>query len=200
MFRPRHLLAALAMCLLAATLVPATAAAGACGARSTRQAFAPWGDANDYFRIPNGGFESGTTSWQVSGGSVVTANAPWRVFGSADARALRIPAGASATSASFCVAWGEGTVRLFVHSAGVSVGSSFLQVRLTTALNGATATAVHAIDGSAPGWRVSPPLSIPMLANPVNAPSQSLAIAFSQVGTPTTYSVDDVAVDPLKCC
>ena len=46
------------------------------------QVFAPWQDYANYNLAPNGGLESGTTGWSVSGGaSVVSGNQPFAVRG-----------------------------------------------------------------------------------------------------------------------
>src|SRR3954447_16302140 len=45
--------------------------------------FAPWGDWSTYYFAPNGGFESGTANWSLSGGAAVVTqqNEPWFLAG-----------------------------------------------------------------------------------------------------------------------
>ena len=72
--KPLVVLAVLACTL---TLVP-SASAGACGSRTVSQPFAPWGDTNDYFALPDGGFESSLFGWDLLAGDVwFGANQPW---------------------------------------------------------------------------------------------------------------------------
>src|SRR3954451_14553832 len=76
----------------------------ACLTRTETNAFSTWGDTNAYFQVPNGGFESATTDWALTGGaSVVSGNEPWKVAGSTNAKSLRIPNGATAESRTICV-------------------------------------------------------------------------------------------------
>src|SRR4051794_5101916 len=69
---------------------------GGCGA--TAPVFLPWGDFAGYYFAPNGGFESGSTGWTLSGGAAVVqqANEPWYLAGFGS-RALQIPSGGSAS-------------------------------------------------------------------------------------------------------
>ena len=70
---------------LAAVVVPTVSAqaADACTTRTTAQAFAAFGDTNNYFAIGGGTFESGDlSSFGLTGGpSVVAENEPWHVLG-----------------------------------------------------------------------------------------------------------------------
>ncbi|MEA2144322.1 MAG: hypothetical protein QOI64_2752, partial [Solirubrobacteraceae bacterium] len=65
--------AAAAIAAIAFTAAPAVAdtgpSPGGCPAVPTVQAFAPWQDFADYFLAPNGDFEAGASSWQLSGGA-----------------------------------------------------------------------------------------------------------------------------------
>src|SRR5690242_13788194 len=94
----------------AALVVPAASAqaADACTTRTTTQAFAVFGDTNNYFPIGGGTFESGSLSnFAVTGSpSIVNENEPWQVLGAPSSRSLALPAGATLT-ATFCVQVGE---------------------------------------------------------------------------------------------
>ena len=65
---------------------------GGCGV--TAPVFLPWGDYSGYYFAPNGGFESGSTSWTLSGGAAVVTqdNEPWYLAGFGS-HALSIPTG-----------------------------------------------------------------------------------------------------------
>jgi len=81
------------------------------------QPFSQWGDDANYTLAPNGGFESGTDGWKVSGGAeAVSGNEPWYVRGAGDSRSLHLPRGASATSGTVCVGLEHPTMRFFVRS------------------------------------------------------------------------------------
>src|SRR4051812_49794486 len=81
---------------LAAVVVPTVSAqaADACTTRTTTQAFASFGDTNNYFAIGGGTFESGNLSYfgLAGGPSVVTENEHWRVIGFTHARSVALPA------------------------------------------------------------------------------------------------------------
>ena len=83
-----------------------------------------WGDSHSYFLMPNGGFESGATSWGISGdATVVSGNESYYANGATDSKSLAFPAGASATSPTICVGRGESSFRLFVKNPGVDRGA-----------------------------------------------------------------------------
>ena len=73
---------------------------GGCGV--TAPVFLPWGDYSGYYFAPNGGFESGSSNWTLSGGAAVVTqdNEPWYLAGFG-LHALSIPTGGSA-STSVC--------------------------------------------------------------------------------------------------
>ena len=56
-----------------------------CTTRTESTVFSTWGDTYSYFKMANGGLESGATDWTLSGGAAVASgNEPWKVAGSAD--------------------------------------------------------------------------------------------------------------------
>src|SRR4051812_31217583 len=59
--------------------------------------FLPWGDWATYYFGPNGGFESGSNGWTLSGGAAVVTqnNEPWYLAGFGS-HALAVPARGSA--------------------------------------------------------------------------------------------------------
>jgi hypothetical protein len=169
-----------------------------CTGRAEAPVFAAWGDAFSYFRVPNGGFESGTTDWALTGGAgVVTGNEPHRVGGTTDTRSLRIPAGATAESRTICVSRGEDTIRLFVNNARVSGSILHVEaiVRSTTGQIAQTAFDVNG-DAAPAGWAPTMRLGIPNLLGGTG--TEELTLRFTTRGTAATWSVDDVYVDPYK--
>jgi hypothetical protein len=192
--------AALVVGLLGASsgTVLAFGSAVPCGARAEAPVFAAWGDTFNYFRVQNGGFESGTTDWAVTGGAgVVTGNEPNKVGGSLDAKSLRIPAGGTAESRTICVSQGEDTIRLFVNNARVS-GSILHVEAIVRSATGQTAQTAFDVNGDAAptGWAPTMRLTIPNLLG--GNGTQELTLKFSTRGTAATWSIDDVYVDPFK--
>src|SRR4051812_20039110 len=85
---------------------------GGCGA--TAPVFAPWGDWATYYFAPNGGVESGSTGWTLSGGAAVVAqnNEPWFLAGFGS-HALELPTGGTA-AINVCYGATYPAVRFFV--------------------------------------------------------------------------------------
>ena len=83
---------------LAFLALPGPAHAAGCPDQPLARTFQPWLDPAWYQAAPDGGFESGGDGWRLSGGAAVVAgNEPFFVRAPGDARALSLPAGASAT-------------------------------------------------------------------------------------------------------
>ena len=190
---------------LAATILGAGAGSArafgppvACTGRSEAPVFAAWSDTFKYFRVPNGGFESGATDWSLTGGAgIVAGNEAYRVAGSTDVKSLRIPAGATAESRTICVSRGEDTIRLFVNNARVS-GSILHVEAIVRGTNGQTAQTAFDVNGDAApaGWAPTMRLGIPNLLG--GSGTEELTLRFTTRGTAATWSVDDVFVDPYK--
>ena len=72
-----------------AILVVPAAAQAACPTTQTTKAFQAFGDNNDYSLVPNGGFETGTSGWSLSGAAVTAGNEPWSVRGAGDTEVAR---------------------------------------------------------------------------------------------------------------
>jgi hypothetical protein len=171
----------------------------ACSTRSESTVFSRWGDSFSYFRMPNGGFESGTTDWWLSGGaSVVSGNEPWKVGGSADAKSLKVPAGATAESRTICVGEREDSIRLFVKNAHVAGSILHVDAIVRNPSTGQMGYAAFDVNGDAAptGWAPTMRLGIPNLLG--GSGTQELTLKFTTRGTPATWYVDDVYVDPWK--
>ena len=158
-----------------------------CGSNS--HPFAQFGDNHAYYGFANNGFESGTTGWTLTGGATVSrGNEPWYVNGGGS-HSLTLPAGASATSPSFCINLLDPAVRAFAR--GTTGGNLQVQVvfhglsgNLTGILNIASLSGTN---GWAPTSRVSSALALPVLT----AYAQIRVTAVSG-----SWSVDDAFVDP----
>ena len=169
-----------------------------CTGRSEKAVFAPWGDTFKYFTVSNGGLESGTTDWALTGGAgVVSGNEPYFVGGANHSKSLRIPAGATAETRDICVSRGEDTIRLFVKNARVA-GSILHVEAIVRGSNGQIAQTAFDVNGDAApkGWAPTMRLGIPNLLGGTG--TQTLTLRFTTRGTAATWSIDDVYVDPFK--
>jgi hypothetical protein len=163
-----------------------------CGAKT--YPFQPWGDIDAYCAFPNLGFESGTTSWTLTGkASVVSANEPWHVSG-AGTHALQLGPGATARSSSLPVNLIDPWIRLFARGAGAN-GSLRVQV-LFHGLVG-NLTGVLNVGSLSPGgyssWqptqRVLSALALPLLTT-------SAQVQITSAASSGNWQVDDVYLDP----
>jgi hypothetical protein len=164
---------------------------GGCGA--TAPVFLPWGDYAGYYFAPNGGLESGTSGWSLSGGAAVVTqgNEPWYLAGFGS-HALSIPAGGSA-STSVCFGLTYPAVRFFAAGSG---GDATIHVRVVSrsllgilsVLDGGTFTA-----GST--GRPSPKLStlFSALGSPLGSKTMTLQFTVER----GTAQIDDLFVDPF---
>lgn len=175
---------------------PATApvTAGGCGARTTTQALAQFGDLNDYFPIVGGTFESGDLSpFLVSGGPFIAPeNEPWRVMGYEDKRSVALPAGAT-LRATFCVQIGEDSMRLFAKAPSSSSGS--LNIRTTVATAYGSAYTSTTLGPQYAAWGLSP--RIPLNNVSGQDGKQYVTLSITNTGT-GTWLVDDILVDPWR--
>jgi hypothetical protein len=188
---------------IAAFAVPAASArssllglgGGSCAASSS-EVFAPWGDTADYFLAPNGGFESGSTGWSLSGGAAVASgNEPFLATGS---HSLSLPSGSSATSPVICIGASEPYVRLFGSDAGGADGGLHVQVTWYGLLNTVLGITDFTTYGPGQGWNALSRLSsagggdvlVPLLG------STSARIRFTPVGSGSNWQIDDLYVDP----
>lgn len=198
--RWRSVVSAATAALAATALAAAPAAAeagpslGGCPDVPTVQPFAQWQDFADYFLAPDGHFEGGASSWQLEdGAAIVDGNEPF-VGAPGDDRSLRLPAGASATSAPMCIGEEHRTMRFF----GTSTGASALRVEiLYTKRNGTSKSVTLGNVHGSGAWAPSDVLAMRVneLAGDDNA--LSVALRFSARGN-ATWQVDDVYIDPYK--
>lgn len=160
---------------------------GNCG--TTSSVFAHWNDSAGYYFASNGGFESGTTNWSLSGGaSIVSDNDAYHLSG-AGTHALRLPAGATA-AITVCYGTTYPAVRFTTSGSGrvhVRVVSKSL-LGILSVLDGGS----FSVNSS---WDASPKLStlFSALAAPLGTKSMQLRITADS----GTVSIDDIYVDPF---
>ena len=112
---------------------------------------------------------------------------------------LRIPAGAAAESRTICVGVGEDSVRLFVKRPRVAGSTLHIEATVRNTDTGEVAQTSFDVDGddTPPGWTPTTAFAIPNLLGNDDG-QQELTLRFTTLGTPGTWYVDDVYVDPWK--
>lgn len=182
-----------ALATVVAPAIPAQAADD-CTTRTTTQAFATFGDTNDYFPVTGGTFESGDLSpFTVTGGAYVTQqNEQWRVLGSTHTRSLALPPGAT-LKASFCVQIGEDSIRTFTKSPGVRAAA--LDIKVTVATSQGSSTAYSGSSSQSGTWE--PTARIPLYNVYGPDTRQYVTVLVTNTGA-GTWLLDDLLVDPWK--
>jgi hypothetical protein len=192
---------------VAAFVVPAASARPAllglggsnCPSSGT-QVFYPWGDQANYYLASNGGFESGSYGWSLSGGSaVVSGNEPFYASGS---HSLSIPSGSTATSPVICIGSSDPYVRLFGADQGGADGGLHVQVIWYGLLNTVLGITDFTTYGPGNGWDALGKLNstgggdvlIPLLG------STSARVRFTPLGSGSHWVIDDLYVDPWENC
>jgi hypothetical protein len=198
----KSLIALFALVVALVGFQPAAGAASACGGRNLSNPFQRWGDQADYFLIANGGFEAGNASWTFAKGGAVKSgsNEPWFAAGQGDSHDLLLRAGSSATAATFCVGAGENLLRLFVKRPGVRGAKLRLSatMRRDSASSILIVTTMMDLDGSVAGWAPSPVFIMPAVFG--TSGTEYITLKVAPVGTAATWEVDDIYVDPYRCC
>jgi hypothetical protein len=165
------------------------------------QPFLPWLDPMFYMLAPNGGFETGTDAWNVSGAAgVVSGNETYQVGGANHSHSLLLPSSSSATTSSMCVGILDPTVRLFAINEGSSLSRLKVEALYVDAFGNPRAATVAILTG-ARTWRATPPLPFRVqLANPplVTDGTTWVAFRFSPSGVNGSWRIDDIYVDPFK--
>ena len=154
------------------------------------------GDSTQYWLAPGGDFEAGSKSWSLSGGaSLVSGNEPWKLAGSDDARSLRLPPGASATSPVVCVGIEHPAVRLFAKNDSGLLSTLAVDVITETSLGLKLAVPAGVLLPNGQ-WKPSPKLVVLSSLLPL-LPGEHTPVQFrvTSVGL-GTWSVDDFYIDP----
>jgi hypothetical protein len=165
--------------------------------------FSPFGDAGLYFPVANSGFEAGSASWALTGGAAVVAGDATPFIGaSTDSRSLSLPAGSTATTASFCVDPTAPTMRFMVRNSA-NVSSRLALDVLFTRTDGKAAAAQVATFKAASAWAPAPVTLyygnlLALLPN--SGGTATISFRFRPLDTTGAWSIDDVYVDPHKRC
>jgi hypothetical protein len=182
---------------------PAMAGLGLACPDPTTKPFAPWGDYAKYAFVPNGGFESGATSWTLTGGArVVSGNESFYVHGARERYSLSLPPGSTAKSAPMCISLFSGKMRFFTANAGAPGA----RVKVQVLYNGGVGSLLGSVGGllglaevgyasSGPAWQPSP--AIAMLGGTLPLLTSSVQFRFSAPSDGGAFRIDDVYLDPF---
>jgi hypothetical protein len=191
----RFLLAAITTLGIATAVVPAASAGSLlglnnnCGAAS--QPFAQFGDSRLYTFGTNGGLESGSTGWTLSGASVVSGNESYYVHSTADRHSLSLPAGSTALTPQLCMGTTSTVLRFFDRSG--NGGTVRVQMVLRNVLGGVLGIVDWTTVSGATAWQPSPSLlNLDSLLGLLGV--SSIQLKFTALSG--TTQIDDVYVDP----
>ena len=113
----------LALAAVVGVLVaPATSSAttsllGNCSTATYERPFMRWLDIGNYVLMPNGGLESGSAGWTLTGGAgTATVNESYYVHGTGDSSSLSLPSGSSATTSGLCTTATSPKLRFFARN------------------------------------------------------------------------------------
>ena len=177
-----------------ATAGLASAAAVPCSARTLTTPFTSVGDANQYFPVDGGTFESATTSW-VLGASAARNTSyqnPAKINGASNAAGLKISKGGAPKTGDVCLYTNEASMRFYYKAPGTA--GSNLTVTVNSTYNGKVSTNTWSMNGTTGGWMLSPIITIPII--PGTTTSQTVTITFAAAGD--DWAIDDVMIDPIK--
>jgi hypothetical protein len=188
---------------LGAITTPANAALGLACPSPTSKAFAPWNDFAYYAYAPNGGFESGSNGWSLSGGArVVVGNESFYIHGKGERYSLSLPAGSSATSPPMCISLFSSKMRFFTANQGSASSRLKVQVIYRGGVGGLLSLVTKTLGLSDFGyitagraWQPSPPIG--MLSGTLPLLTTSVQFRFVPADSSGAWVIDDVYLDPL---
>jgi hypothetical protein len=158
--------------------------------------FAALGDTANYTPVTGGTFEGGMSGWTLNSASVAPGNEPWQVDGASDSRSLRIAAGGSATSPTFCVSSKTPSWRFFAHAGNASPGTVLRIYVQTTLPNGHVLqlpVAKYTGDKYS-SWAATPSMVLGKVLPPNF--NVNVRFVFTSDSDGGAWSIDDVFVDP----
>jgi hypothetical protein len=123
-----------------------------CPSYTYSEPFAQFGDTEDYYLVPGGSFETGTTPWTLSGGAqVVQGNESYYVNSPTDSQSLDLPPGSSATTPPVCIGAVNPDLRLFAKNDGAAAAGVEVSINVTDALGVEHTFPVFGADLGQPG-------------------------------------------------
>jgi hypothetical protein len=159
------------------------------------QPFAPWGDGNDYAMAPGGDFES-LSGWTGLGAGTVEDQEPWLIGSATDHRALRIPAGVTATSPYMCIDATYPFFRFFARNTGDQKATLAVAVQYLTRSGKVVTSDAGTVRATGAGWFVTPPLKIAVQFG--DEPDASAPVVFRFTSAKGgDWRMDDLYIDPF---
>jgi hypothetical protein len=167
-----------------------------CNDYSSSQVFLPFADVANYTLAPGANFESGASSWNLSGAGVVSGdNEPFNVGGASDSSSLAISSGGVATSPAMCVGIQNPTLRIFYKRTSGSIVSGLrVDALFEDSLGNTQSLTIGTLGGVTGAWKLSPQMAI--VANLLPLLDEGTPVAFRFTANSGTYQIDDVYVDP----
>jgi hypothetical protein len=173
----------------------ASNAFASCSYSSEGKTFSQWNDPSYYVPAPNGGLESGSKGWTLSGSSVVSSNESFFLGGSRDTNSVSIPGGSSATSPTFCVEQGFPTFRFTVRTTGTQVATLKVEAIYTDSTHNNTVKTVGYVPAGY-WWSPSQKMSLAIgTASSGGISDAQVQLRFTSVSG-GKFQVDDLYIDP----
>jgi len=170
----------------------AQAASASCGYSGT-QVFQPWGDTSLYTPVPGSSFESGSPGWVFDENSRLITNDSSPLLGIAGSRSLEVGGSRHGElhSPQICVDATTPSMRFFLRRVS---GSGSLTVN--SVLSGSQIETTVATFAGASAWAPSASVVFPNWGLTGNL----TAMFKFETDAGTVYRIDDVYIDPYRCC
>ncbi len=181
-----------ALGLSAASTFAAASPAG-CSGQTFSQAFAAFGDTNEYTLVQGGNFNSASEGWELAKGArIINSTRPNGSSGGV----LDLPSGAVAVSPPVCVTLEYPTARVFVRDVkgaeGVAVGLAYAGTNRTVA----SPQNVGQVHGQQTEWTLSNPINVqPQIAGSQEG-TREARFVFTAGGNTSEFQLYGLYVDP----
>jgi hypothetical protein len=186
--------------LATATAAPTGATVlGSCPDRPMSHPFVRWLDPISYTLAPNGGFENGSTGWQLrNGAQVMSGNESFNLSG-AGRYSLYLPSGSSATSPATCVETLDVFARYVARNRGLIALSSLKVDAIVKDSAGHTFVLPAGVNTGLSNWAPSlPSVALLDVLGLLNGGRVTVSFRFQPIGLAAKWQIDDLYVDPLK--
>ena len=192
---------------LALVIGLATTAAGPAGAallngcpdQNMSRPFARWLDPISYTLAPNGGFENGSTEWQLRNGAQVMSGSESFNLSGAGRYSLYLPSGSSATSPAMCVETLDVFARYVAKNRGLIALSSLKVDAIVKDSAGHTFVLPAGVNTGLSNWAPSlPSVALLDVLGLLNGGRVTVSFRFQPIGLGAKWQIDDLYVDPLK--
>jgi hypothetical protein len=191
---------ALVIGLATGAAAPAGAALlNGCPDQEMSRPFLRWLDPVSYVLAPNGGFESGSAGWQLTGGAtVVSGNESFNLSGPGS-HSLYLPSGSTATSPAMCVDTLDVFARYVGKNRGLVALSSLKMDAIVKDSSGHTFVLPAGVNTGLSSWAPSlPSVALLDVLGLLNGGRVTVSFRFQPIGLGAKWQIDDLYVDPLK--